>query len=179
MTIFFLWIKVQICSSLFAWKCNYSQVLFFLFEGKILVTADLFPFNWNHHSNFNPRFTDHLNKGKDVLTNLHSVYPSLTHLSVSLHSCLCLSIKPLLIYLSPLYSFQTFTHISVYLSSLHSSFCPRLHSSVYSPSFLYIYLYPSNLYSFFYPPSLYSFVYPISLHFMSIWHSLTCLFAQS
>ena len=63
---FFLWIKMQICSSLFAWKCNYSQVLFFLFEGKILVTADLFPFNWNHHSNFNPRFTDHLNKGKDV-----------------------------------------------------------------------------------------------------------------
>lgn len=87
---------------------------------------------------------------------------SLICVSAFIHVYVCPLIKPLLIYLSPLYSFQTFTHLSVYLSSLHSSFCPRLHSSVY------LYLYPSNLYSFFYAPSLYSFVYPISLHFMSI-----------
>lgn len=68
---------------------------------------------------------------------------SLICVSAFIHVYACPLIKPLLIYLSPLYSFQTFTHLSVYLSSLHSSFCPRLHSSVYSPSFLYISIHPT------------------------------------
>lgn len=68
---------------------------------------------------------------------------SLICVSAFIHVYVCPLIKPLLIYLSPLYSFQTFTHLSVYLSSLHSSFCPRLHSSVYSPSFLYISIHPT------------------------------------